>query len=98
MAAAEVFHAWVAALRWRLAALVSTRQDRVHDHHEGVVVGQQDGVLLAETQLDLLRNLAASIAPVDVGIEIALDYSEGPADGVVVAEVSEPSVEGFGRA
>jgi len=98
MSGAKVFHARITTAWRRCTALVPAAECRVHDHDERVVVREQNGILLAEAQLDLLRNLASCVPPVYVSFEVALYASEGPADGVVVAEVSEPSVEGFGRA
>lgn len=59
------------------------------------MLAHQRGVHLAQPQLNLLLQLATSQRPVEV-VQSAFDYSEGPADGVVEAEFSEPSVEGVG--
>lgn len=99
MATADIFNSCLTGLgRWTFSALVPAAKRRVDDHDEGVVMRQKNRVLLAETQLDFLRDFPASVTPIDVRVEVTLYASEGPADGVVVAEFSEPSVEGFGRA
>ncbi len=60
------------------------------------MIAHRNSVQLTEFELDLQLELPAGESPVEV-VQLVLVYSEGPADGVVEAELSEPSLEGFGR-
>jgi hypothetical protein len=57
----------------------------VDDHHERIVVGEQNGILLSKLQLNFLLDLAPCVGPIDV-VEVTLYAAKAPADGVIEGE------------
>lgn len=53
------------------------------------MLGDQRCVRLSQLELNFLSEFPEAVLPVEV-VEIALNYSEGPADGVGEGEASDP--------
>lgn len=69
-----------------MATLLAVAKNSVDDLDQAVVTANLESIKLSKTQPDFLSKFPEAQSEVEF-VEISLDTSEGPADGVVKGEV-----------